>query len=69
MNGGYVGEKQRIATASLRDKRAIGVGLDLEKEDIRSISSVENKQNLSDDSLAIVGFECNDLVDAGLEEC
>jgi len=68
VNGGYVGEKQRVAAASLRDERAIGVGLDLEKEDIRSISVVENKEYLSGNSLAIVGFECNDLVDAGLQE-
>lgn len=69
MNGGYVGEKQRIAAASLCDKRTIGVGLDLEKEDIRSIFSIENKEDLSNDSLAIGRFECNELVDAGLEEC
>jgi hypothetical protein len=68
VNRGNVGEKYRIAAASLRYKSPVRRERDLEVEDVRSIALVEDEEYLGKVTVTFPGLDRNDLIDAGLEE-
>jgi hypothetical protein len=68
MNGSNFGEKHGRSTASLRYEGTVWSGFDFEEKDIGSIALIEDEEYPGEGSLAVRGFENDDLVDARFEQ-